>query len=115
MGSSPITPVIEAVNQHLGGFKPENAMDFTEFFKDMPGLFETMAAGIGKATDTLAEQSPIDAAITEEMREYVALLNGLRDKATEVNAMFRRKHEVELRRLEDPRHRERDWDVAANA
>lgn len=108
---SPFTNAIEAVKASFSNFRPEKPEDFEDFFKGLPDFFGEQAGSLSAAAQRADDEMPLNKAVVEEWREIVATLNGLRDKADEVNQHFRVAHEIELRRAHEPRANEQAWNV----
>jgi len=112
--SSNIDAATEAIDQHIGGYQPANAIDLGEFLQHLPQLFESLGSSLSNVAGTLGEQFPIDPSLPERLREIGAAAAGLADHAAEAHSVHRNAHEKELERIENPRPNERLWDVSEN-
>jgi hypothetical protein len=109
-----IEAAAEAVEQHIGSWEPENALDLDLFLSSLPRLFESVSGSIGHVASRLGDEFPVDAAVTERLREIAATVRGMSDFAGEAHAIHRIVHAKELERIEEPRPGEQMWDVAQN-
>jgi hypothetical protein len=109
--ASPLTNAAEAIREAFGGFKPERPEDFEDFFKGLPEFFEEQGSSISGLAQRADDEMPLNKSVIEEMRELVATMNGLKDKAAELNQHFRVAHETELKRAHEPRAGEKAWNV----
>jgi hypothetical protein len=108
---SPLSNASEAIREAFGSFKPTEPAHFEGFFKGLPEFFGDQGQSLGNLAQRADDEMPLDKAVVEEMREVVATLNGLRDKADQLNQHFRAAHQVELERANNPRAGERAWNV----
>jgi hypothetical protein len=109
-----IDAATEAIDQHVGGYEPENAIDLGLFLQALPELFESLGSALSHVADTLGDQFPIDPSVPERLREIASSASGLADHAGEVHSTHRSAHEKELERIENPRPNEKLWDVTEN-
>jgi len=107
---SPLAGPSESVRDAFAKFEPQGPLDLEGMFKAVPDFFESLAEAIKGHADRL-DDLPVDKAVIERVRDYIPVLNGLRDSAGETLRLFQDKHEVELRRAHDPRPAETAWDV----
>jgi uncharacterized protein YigA (DUF484 family) len=112
--ASPVEQAKEEVQQAFAGFDPENMTDVRDFLSDFPGFFDEFATSLNALADKFENELPVNPAIPEHAREMTSVLSGLADHARELVDMFEKLHEVELRRLDEPREREDMWDQKAN-
>jgi hypothetical protein len=110
--ASPLTNAAEAIRESFGSFKPAQPEDFEGFFKGFPEFFEGQGQSLATLVQRADDEMPLDKSVVEEMREIVATINGLRDKADQLNQHFRVAHEGELKRANEPRPGEKAWNVA---
>jgi hypothetical protein len=108
---SPFTNAAEAVHQAFANFHPEKPEDFDGFFKGLPDFLTEVTRSIGTLTDRADSEMPLKKNIVEDLREIVATLNGVEDKAVELQTHFRIAHEGELSRAENPRPGEKAWNI----
>lgn len=113
--ASPLASAVEAIRTAFGNFRPTRPEDFEEFFKGLPEFFGDQGDSLATMVQRADEEMPLNKPVVEEMREVVALLNGLRDKAAEINQHFRVAHEAELNRAHNPRAGEPAWNVQPGA
>jgi hypothetical protein len=109
-----IDAAAEAVEQHVGSWEPENAVDLDLFLFRLPRLFEAVSGSIGHVASRLGAEFPVDPAVTERLREIASTVAGMSDFAAEAHALHRVEHAKELERIEEPRPGEQMWDVAQN-
>ena len=109
-----IEAAAEAVEQYVGSWEPENAVDLDSFLAGLPRLFESVSGAIGHVATRLGSDFPVDPAVTERLREIASTVSGMSDFASEAHAIHRVAHARELERIESPRPGERMWDVAQN-
>lgn len=107
-----IEAAAEAVQQHIGGFEPENAADLERFLSELPGYFDSVANAFRNVADTLSDRYPVEAVVTERLREIGATIGGMSEFSGEAHAAHRAVHEKELARIENPRPGESLWDVS---
>jgi hypothetical protein len=104
----------EAVESHIGGWRPESAADLDLFLASLPLLFEAVSNSIIRVAATLGADFPVDAAVPERLHEIAATVAGMADFSAEAHAVHRVAHAAELERIENPRPNEQIWDVAQN-
>ncbi|MFJ8628943.1 hypothetical protein ACIRD3_39685, partial [Kitasatospora sp. NPDC093550] len=81
----------------------------------MPDAITYIANTFGVVAERLSpEEAPLDPAVTDSLMEVYGLLVKAADAASEVAEVFKKKHEPEIQRLEDPRVGEEMWDVTRN-
>lgn len=112
--ASALSPVVDAVQQNIGGFEPENALDTQAFLAGLQELYTEVGTALINVADRLASEHPVDAAVIDHIREMGGHTMVLANWGAQTHGLFRAAHEAELRRLEEPRPREEDWDVANN-
>lgn len=112
--SNHIDAAAEAIDQNIGAWQPDNALDLDQFLSGLPRLFESASEAISRVADTLGEQFPVDPAVTERLRELAVTAGGMADMAGEAHTVHRTAHAKELDRIENPRPGEQMWDVVEN-
>ena len=112
--SSNVDAAAEAIDQHIGGWQPDNAIDLDMFLSSIPQLFESLSGAFNHVADTLGDQFPVDPSVPERLREIAATVAAMADHAGEAHSTHRSVHEKELERIENPRPNERMWDVTEN-
>jgi len=111
--SSAIDAAVEAIHDHLGSWEPQNATEIGSFLQGLPDLYEALGDALTRVADRFGDELPVHSSVSEHLREMASQSAGLREYAEEAHSQFRNSHEVELSRLENPRHGEGLWDVAA--
>jgi hypothetical protein len=110
--SAPVTAVTEAVNDAFGKFDPERIVpDVENFFASLDQVPEALADALKKLAGRFEDERPIHPDVTEQLREMIPMLNALAERAREVNATFRSRHEQELKQHHEGRPREDAWNV----
>lgn len=103
--------VNDAVTQHLGGWQPEDGAEMARFFEqELPGFFENLGQNLATLGQRTSSDMPLDPAVGEHMGELASAAHAMAEVARELAGTFRTNHEVELRRLEQPRPAEEVWD-----
>jgi hypothetical protein len=106
-----LEPISEAQDEHLGGWMPETAGDMIRFFEtEMPAMFENLGKNLSTLSDRTSSDMPIDPVVGEHMADLASTANAMADVAREMAQSFRRRHEVEIDRIENPRAAEHVWD-----
>jgi len=108
---SPLAGATEAIQSGFANFRPEKPEDFEGLFAGLPEFFADQASSLGTLAQRADDEMPLNKNVIEEVREIVANMNGLRDKAEELNQHFRVAHETELKRVHEPRPGEAAWNV----
>jgi hypothetical protein len=110
--SAPITAVTEAVSDAFGNFQPEKIVpDVENFLANLDQVPEAFAAALKKLAGRFEDELPIHPDVTEALREMIPMFNTLAERAREVNATFRSRHEQELNQHHEGRPREDAWNV----
>jgi hypothetical protein len=109
-----IDAAADMVEQQIGTWEPDNAVDLDLFLSNLPRLFEAVSTSIGHVASRLGSDFPVDPAVTERLREIASTVAGMSEFAGEAHAIHRSAHAKELERIEDPRPGEQMWDVARN-
>ncbi|HET9893643.1 MAG TPA: hypothetical protein VFQ44_01670 [Streptosporangiaceae bacterium] len=112
--SPPVEAVTEAIHDHIGAWEPENATDILGFLDALPDVSDAHATALTAVADRLADSTPTSPLVLDHLRELAGTFAGHAEAVREVAEIFRRDHEAELRRLEDPRAGEEMFDVTQN-
>lgn len=110
--SSAITAASEAVNQSVGGWAPENAVELDQFLLQLPDLLESVASSISRVASRLGDEFPVERAVIEHLQDVASTVGGMTDYVREAHGIHRRVHEKEIERIEQPRPNEALWDVS---
>lgn len=102
------------VEQQIGSWEPDNAVDLDLFLSSLPRLFEAVSTSIGHVAGRLGSDFPVHPAVTERLREIASTVAGMSEFAAEAHSIHRSAHASELERIEDPRPGEQMWDVTRN-
>lgn len=108
---NPYGPAIDALG---GTITPENARRVMDYVYGLPELIEALSArlkrdGMAYVSDFPSEPQAGEVAVS--LGTQMARMEG---PVAEFRDVFHRVHERDLKRLEEPRHREEAWDVASN-
>jgi hypothetical protein len=104
----------EAIEEHIGGFEPENMNDFGEFLRQLPQIYQALASGLATIADRFGGEYPINPAVVDHLHEMASGAAGQQEYAGEAHQLFATTHAEEIERLENPRPNEQLWDVAEN-
>jgi hypothetical protein len=96
--------------QALGTWHPDDGEDADATLGALADMFESWHAGLQALIGNLHDE-PIDPGVMEEIEEVASNLAGGTEGLRSAYASFRAKHEVELRRIEEPRPDEQMWNV----
>jgi hypothetical protein len=110
-GSGVFAPVEEAVDQHIGGWDPDEAQDIEEFFAGLPDHFRTQGQTYLNLADRMASELPIAGPVREMLAEVGSAYTVIAEAAEEAYNAHRAEHEKELERVENPRPGEPIWNV----
>lgn len=110
--SSAITAASEAVQQSIGGWAPENAVELDQFLIALPDLLESVSSSIHRVASRLGDEFPVERAVIEHLQDVAATVAGMCDYVGEAHGIHRRVHEKEIERIEQPRPNEAMWDVS---
>lgn len=106
-----LEPIDEAVSQHLANWAPENAGEMIRMFEtEIPGMLENLGQAFSTLGDRTSSDMPLDPVVGEHMGEISSAMHGAADVAREMAQSFRKAHEVEIDRIENPRANEHAWD-----
>jgi hypothetical protein len=109
-----IDAAADMVEQQIGSWEPDNAVDLDLFLARLPRLFEAVSTSVGHVASRLGSDFPVDPAVTERLREIASTVAGMSEFAGEAHSIHRSAHARELERIEEPRPGEQMWDVARN-
>lgn len=101
----------EAIEQHIGGFEPQDGEEFDRFLAGLPRLYQSMGSALDRLAARFGEELPVDASVHDHIREMAATTAGLSEFADEAYRLHRAAHEREMERYEQPRPGEQMWDV----
>jgi hypothetical protein len=109
-----VTAVTEAVREHIGNFQPANVTDIIGFLAGLHELYSELGTALHTVSERLNDEEPIDASVTQNLQQMAGHTASLAEWGSQTEQLFRRAHEVELGRLENPRRNEEHWDVTHN-
>jgi hypothetical protein len=109
-----IDAAADMVEQQVGSWEPDSAVDLDLFLARLPRLFEAVSGSIGHVASRLGSEFAVDPAVTERLREIASTVAGMSDFAGEAYSIHRAAHANELERIEEPRPGEEFWDVTKN-
>jgi hypothetical protein len=113
--SNHIEAAAEAIEEHIGGWQPENAVDLDAFLSALPRLFESVAGSVRTVAERLGDEFPVHPSVVDHLREISATVAGMTDFSAEAHSTHRQAHAHELERIEEPRPGESMWDVERNS
>jgi hypothetical protein len=112
--SNHIDAAAEAIDQHVGSWEPENAVDLDQFLGSLPRLFESLSGSIQHVAERLGSEFPVEPVVAQRLHEIAVSISGMADFSGEAHAVHRVAHAREMERIENPRPNERLWDVVEN-
>ena len=114
MSNPTIASLTEAIRDHLGTWQPESANDIAGMISGLQDLYHELGNSIVQTGERLASEHPIDASVTESLKQMGAVTTQIGEFGGEVHATFRAAHAEDLRRLEEPRPGEHEWNTDRN-
>lgn len=114
MSDTTIASLTEAIRDHLGAWQPESASDIEAMISGLQGLYHELGASVVNTGERLASEHPIDASVTEALKQMGMVTTQVGDYGSEVHSTFRAAHAEDLRRLEEPRPGEHEWNTDRN-
>ncbi|MGW1587303.1 hypothetical protein [Streptomyces sp. NPDC002386] len=96
-------------------YTPDGMMQVGADFAALPDALEHVANAMRISTARADQEQPLDPRIVELMKEIYALQMKAVDLARELPVAFRRLHDVDIARIENPRTGEPMWDYSRNA
>lgn len=112
--SQQVDAAAEAIEEHVGGFEPENMTDFEGFLQRLPRLFEALAGSLATVAERHGGEYPVNPAVIDHLHEMASAAAGQQEYAAEAHQIFATSHAEDLQRLNDPRPNEQLWDVVEN-
>lgn len=114
MTNATITSLTEAVRDHLGSWQPESASDIEGMISGLRDFYSELGSAVVGVGEHLASDHPIDASVTEALKQMGMATAQIGEYGREVHATFRAAHAEDLRRLEEPRAGEHEWNTDRN-
>lgn len=111
MAGSPLTELADQVTAHFASYDPQNLADLEGLFQDVPEFYEGLLRAFQVIAEKFDSELPVKPVVSENFREQMATLAGLRDHAQEANGIFQEAHADEIERIKNPRPGEKLWDV----
>lgn len=108
---NPYAPVIESLS---GTMTPENARNVLAYVYGLPELIQAVSDRLMRDGTAYAEDFPSEPEAALLALSLAGLMARMQGNVQDFGAVFHRVHEADLRRLEEPRHRESAWDYSAN-
>lgn len=108
------TAVADAIDEHIGGWEPQNATDIFQFLAGLEPMCSHLGMALGNAADRLGSDYPLDQAVVGHLQEMAALAVNLGAWGESAHSLARAAHENDLQRLENPRPNEQVFDIQAN-
>lgn len=99
-------------------YTPDGMMQVGRDFAALPDALEHIANAMRVSTARADAEQPLDSRIVEIMQHVYQLQMKASELARELPAAFRKLHDVDISRIENPRkgrQAEAMWDVRANA
>lgn len=115
MSNPTIESLTEAIRDHLGTWQPESASDIAGMIAGLQGLYHELGNSVVNAGERLASEHPIDQSVTEALKQMGAVTAQIGEYGGEVHSTFRTAHADDLRRLEEPRPGEHEWNTDRNS
>lgn len=106
----------QAAAEMLGAatsYNPEGMMEKGRDFVHMGPAFRNIAEAM-RIMATKGEESPMHPAIIDQLKEMYGLLKQVAEKADELGPAFKSFHNVDIKRIVEPRRNEEEWDLAKN-
>jgi hypothetical protein len=114
MSNATIASLTEAVRDHLGSWQPESALDILGMISGLQDLYHELGSNVVNVGERLASDHPIDQSVTEALKQMGMATSQIGEYGSEVHATFRAAHAEDLRRLEEPRPGEHEWNTDYN-
>ncbi|CAM5659603.1 hypothetical protein [Streptomyces avidinii] len=95
-------------------YEPEGCMEILAMIEGLPSAFASIAAVMGILAERSDEEFPLDKAVAETFRDCFGAVMAAASLAEEMGPVFRRVHEADIARHEDPRNgyeAEKGWNV----
>jgi len=109
-----LTAVMDAIDEHITGWEPDNAIEIFGFLAGLEGLYSHLGMALSNAADKLGGDYPLDRTVVDHLHEMAAHTTTLGAWGSQTHHLARAAHEGELQRLESPRPREEVFDVDHN-
>jgi hypothetical protein len=110
-GSQVFAAVLEAAEQHIGSWDPDEAQDIEDFFAGFPDFWRELGQIHMNLADRMGSELPIAGPVRELLEETGAACTTVGEHAEETYNAHRAEHEKELERVESPRPGEEKWNV----
>ncbi|MBW0011312.1 MAG: hypothetical protein JO063_14585 [Pseudonocardiales bacterium] len=104
----------EALAQVANNLDIHNARALIDWVDGAPGAAERQAGVWRQHAGTIQESIPVSGEFAEAINDFAATQARQAERIREAGTVFRRTHQEELRRIEEPRPGEDKWDVSAN-
>ncbi|HWR47581.1 MAG TPA: hypothetical protein VN327_08235 [Pseudonocardiaceae bacterium] len=104
----------EALAQVANNLDIHNARALIDWVDGAPGAAEQQAGVWRQHAGTIQESIPVSGEFAEAINDFAATQARQAERIREAGAVFRRTHQEELRRIEEPRPGEDKWDVSKN-
>lgn len=95
VATSGLDQVIEAVQQHIGGFKPEDRDQVTDFFTRLPEVFTELAKATGQAAENMGDEH-IAEPVIDATRELAQAVGSSAGAAEDVYSEHLTQHKIWL-------------------
>ena len=109
-----LSSAADVMLQAASTFDPEQMTEFEQLVDDLPVAFATIQEVLRVLAELSAESLPVDPIVTEEIGEGYRAMAKVVSALEEVGAVYRRAHEADIERTENPRNgleAERKWNV----
>ncbi|MFJ1707856.1 hypothetical protein [Kitasatospora sp. NPDC088346] len=109
-----LSSAADVMLQAASTFDPEHMTEFEQLVNDLPGAFLTIQDVLRVLAELSAERLPVDPAVVEEIGEGYRAMGKVVAALEEVPVIYRRVHEADIERIENPRNGvdgERRWNV----
>ena len=112
-----LAPAME-LERIAGTYTPDGMMQVGRDFAALPDALQHIANAMKTTTARADAEQPLDPRIVEIMQQIYRLQIKASELARELGPAFRKLHQVDIERLQNPRKgrsAEAQWDVRANA
>lgn len=106
--------IAEAFHRAATNFDTSSAKAVEQHFKDMKDLFEGMARSLGVSKGYLEDNFSVDQAVPDTLEGQSRAMGQIAHEQELLSHTYRRRHESDFSRIEDPRRHEKAWDYTTN-
>jgi hypothetical protein len=88
--ATPMGSIIDAIQEQLRTYDPENGADLWLLVQEAPELFDALSTAFASLSLRIAEKPGEMQTITEEFSNYSSLMNDAKDTAEDARDNFKR-------------------------